>query len=124
MSIILRYAACMVVRAGDNGEEEGVATSRNRFLYEVGRFLKDAELQRKTPPKLICRAGFKVVYMISKKKLGRVQRSIKKVFLILLLQRSIRHDHLFLPPSPHHRTPLPIRPLPLTTGPPYLTTLL
>jgi hypothetical protein len=69
-----------------NTEEDITAASRNRFSYSVGLLVKDADLQRKTPPKLVCRTGFKIVYELSKKKLERLLRSIKKVLLVILLQ--------------------------------------
>jgi hypothetical protein len=64
-------------------------TTRKRYNYQVGLFMKDEELRQKTPPKPVCQTAFKIIYEIGKKKLARLQSSINEVVLIRITLFSI-----------------------------------
>ena len=71
--------------ANDGGEQEEVVDNgdtRNRFGYVVGVFINDEELRKQTPPRPVCVTAFKEVYGIGKKRLTRLQNSIKEVVII------------------------------------------
>ena len=72
--------------AGEDEEQDNTANPRNRFIYVLGLLIKDADLLRKTPEKRVCRTGFKQVYGLTKKKLGKLLNSIKNVIIIVIIQ--------------------------------------